>query len=223
MLKKITANMYVAAAAIFFIVSCAAYINANSFSILIGGVTMALLCLAFQYLFKVEWDSNARTHLLKSCEELKSFGDALPLKIIGKLSMVWIVLLILTFIKPLATALVPGIPVVIFTVVSNLSFAMFIIATFYQILSGNFKGISLSTEIFAIYNIIDVIYEFIFGGKVLSIKAMSLFLAFWSIHLIFGTMLKESDPNSEEPTKKDKKKNKKEESKEDTKEESKEE
>ena len=203
MLKKIFNNMYIFAAAIFFLFSCASFVFVKSVSVMIGGISIAILCLVFQYLFNVKWNGEARTHLLKASEELKSFGKSLPLAIIGKLSMVWIVLLVLTFVQPLATSLIPGMPAVIFIVISNVSFALFILSTFYQLLSGNFKGISLSTEIFAIYNLVDVIVSFIFESNTLSIKAMCLFIAFWSIHLIFKTMLSETNPNPEMVEKKE--------------------
>lgn len=200
MLKKVMGNMYIVAAAIFFLFSCASYVSVHSISILVGGITMSLLCLFFQYSFKVKWSEEGKTSLVNACKILEDFGKHLPLSIIGKLSMVWIVLLVLTFLKPVVVSIFPSVPTVIFTVISNLSFSLFIISTFYQVLSGNLKGISLSTELFALYNIVDVIVSFVFESSMLSIKAMSLFIAFWSIHLIFSVMLGGGEATGEEKT-----------------------
>ena len=206
-LKNITNKLFLVAGIIFAIFSILSFSLVKSISIFIGGMTISILCIVFQYIFNVKWSKEARESLLEASEKLKGFGDCLPLSFLGKLQYVWIVLLIISFIKPLATALIPSIPSVLFVVINNVSFSFFLIGVFYQLLQGNLKGISTTTGIFAIYNILDVIYTFVLESKTLSIRAMCLFLAFWVIHQIFSVMMAEEDPNPQisKPNKKSKK------------------
>jgi hypothetical protein len=221
MLRKISDKMYLIAGLIFLIFSALSFVFVKSSGIFISGVTISLLCVVFNFIFKVKWNAIARDSLIKSCEEIKSFGLNLPLKVLGKLQMVWLVLLVLTFFKPLIVSLVPAIPELVFTMVNNIAFAFFLIGSFYQLLQGNLKGISFTTGIFAVYNIADVIYNFVLQNKVLSTRSMCLFLAFWSIHRIFSIILCEKDPELDkvEKPKKEKKpkKDKQKKSKEDKK------
>lgn len=208
--KKILNKLYLVAGLIFLIFSLISFVTVKSTGIFIGGLTISILCIAFNFIYKVKWDEEARQSLLDSCEIIKKCGDNLPFSFLGKFQLLWIILLILTFFKPLFVLILPSLPNVVFTIVNNLSFAFFILGTFYQLLEGNLKGISFTTGVFAIYNIIDVVYTFITESQTLSTRSMCLFLVFWSIHLIFSVILSESDPYIEEEKNKKEKKEKKE-------------
>lgn len=211
LIKKISDKMYLIAGAIFLLCSIASLVVVKSTGIFISGVTLSLLCALFNYIYKVKWNALARESLLNACEDIKSFGLNLPLKILGSLQYLWIFLLILTFFKPVAIAFFPTLPGLVFTMINNVAFAFFIIGSFYQLLQGKLKGISSTTGMFAIYNLVDVVYSFVFEEHVLSTSSMCLFLAFWSIHRIFSIILCEKDPYEgvEEKSKKKEKPEKK--------------
>lgn len=210
LIKKISDKMYLIAAGVFLICSIISLVIVKSKGIFIGGVSLSLLSALFGCIFKVKWNALARESLINACNEIKSFGLSLPLKILGKLQYLWIFILLLTFFEPLAIAFFPTLPSITFTMANNIAFAFFIIGSFYQLLQGKLKGIASTTGIFALYNLVDVVYSFVFKEHVLSTRAMCLFIAFWSIHKIFSIVLCEKDPYDgiEQKPKKEKKKKK---------------
>lgn len=216
LIKKISTRMYLIAGAIFFIFSAISLVTIKSSAIFISGLSLSLVCLLFQLIFKVKWNEMARNSLLEACESIKSFGSNLPLKFLGSLQFLWLFLLVLTFFKPLAIAFFPSLPELVFTMINNISFAFFILGSFYQLLQGKVKGIATSTGAFAVYNIVDVIYTFVMEEKVLSTNSMCLFIVFWSIHLIFSVILLDKAPETtaKNKEKKKEKENKKENKKE---------
>ena len=209
-MRTVKEKMFLIAGIIFLALSVISFVAFKSKSILIGGATVALLCVLFNFIFKVKWNALVRESFLKVQEEIKGFGNNLPLKFLGKLQILWLILLIATFIEPLALSFFPLMPTALFTIVNNVAFAFLLIGSFYQLLQGDFKGLSFITGAFAVYNILEVVHTFIFDEKVLSIKSMCLFLAFWSIHRIFSVFLCEKDPEEDKPVKvkKDKSKEK---------------
>jgi len=211
-MKNINKQMYLIGGVLFAVISVlSVFKQAGNKQGLISGVTISLLCIIFSFVFKVKWNTIARESLLEACEKIKPFGNSLPLNFLGKLQLLWILLLLITLFQPLVLLLVPTIPISVFTVIENIAFSFFIFSTFYNLFQGNVKIISITTAIFALYNIIDVYVSF-FSKNVVSTRGMCLFLVFWSIHNIFDILLKENPPE-ETPakTKKDKKpkKNKK--------------
>lgn len=206
-MKKLTDKMYLFSGIIFAIISLLALVLDKNKTAFIAGITIAILCIIFNFIFRVKWNNLAREGLINACNEIKSFGNSLPLAFLGKFQIIWIILLIITLFDNIITKFVP-IPDVLFTVLGNIAFAFFLFGTFYQIFQGNIKGFSGMTALFSTCNLIDVIISYFLNNHVVSTRSMCLFLVFWALHNIFSIMLLEEEPiqiEKEEKPKKDKK------------------
>lgn len=223
-MKKILKNMYLVSAGLFFVLSVLGFLLGKSINALIAGIIMSLFSVLFNFLFKPTWSEETRD-ILKDCsEKLKPLGDKLPLGVIGKLSIVFIILMVISSLEPIVVMIINTFPTFIFTLLYNISFGMFVLGLFFNMFQGNLDSISKMSKIFAFYNIFDILLTFIFESFKVNTKGMVLFLVFYSIAYVLDYMMRETDPTleveeekvKEKKTKKDKnKKNKKDEETED--------
>ena len=224
-LKLLLDNIYLIAGGLFLILSILGFMSSKSLPSLIAGMTTSVLIIAFHYVFKPKWSEEAKKALEDSIEGLKPFGANLPLQVIGKLQLVFVIIMVVCLFRGILASIIPGFPAALLLVLSNICYALFILGSFYALFQGNIKTFSKTTKIFALYNILEVVFTFVTEKGVVSTKAMCLFLAFYSLSYIFEYMLSEKDPEEGKPvkekkSKKDKKDKGEEEKVEETKEES---
>lgn len=208
-LKVLLNNIYLVVGA-FFLVLCLLGFMTKSISMkaLISGATISILVIAFHYIFKPKWSEEGKKALLDSMESLKPFGASLPLQIIGKLQIVFIAIMFVCLFRGILGTLIPGFPTTIFLVLSNVCYALFILGSFYALFQGQIKTFSLTTKLFAFYQVFNVLLTFL-TDKTVSTSSMCLFLAFYSLGYIFDYMLSDKDPEADKPVKEKKSKSKK--------------
>ena len=115
--------------------------------------------------------------------------------------------LVLVNLKPIISLLIPAFPTWFLVVLKNIAFALFILGTFYALLSGNLKSLVKSTKLFAFLQIVEVIFVFVTESFKINTSGMCLFLAFYSLSYLLGYMTRDTDPSLdvEEEVKKPKK------------------
>lgn len=208
-MQKLLKNIYLVSAAIFFIISILGFVLGKSLPAFIAGTTISLLCVVFNFVFKPKWSEEAKKSLLDSFETIKVFGNNLPFSIIGKLQMVFIIIMFICLLQSIISIIIPSFPTFILVVLSNIAFSLYLLGTFYSFLQGNLTSLIKTTKLFAIYQIIDVFFTFFTESFKVSTKGMCLFLAFYSLSYLISFMTSETDPSLEEnKPKKDKKKKK---------------
>lgn len=205
-LKMLLDNIYLVAGGLFLVLCLCGFVTKMiPMAGLISGVTVSVLIIAFHYIFKPKWSEEGRKALLDSVESLKPFGDSLPLQIIGKLQLVFVIVMVVCLFRGILSSIIPGFPAFIFLVVEKVCYALFILGSFYAIFQGNIKTFTLTTKIFAFYQVFSVLLTF-FTEKSVSVSSMCLFLAFYSLSYIFEYMLSEKDPEADKPVKEKKEK-----------------
>lgn len=193
-MQKILKNIYLVSAGIFLIISLLGAVIGKSLPSFIAGATIALLCVAFSFVFKPKWSEESKKTILDSFEGMKSLGEQLPLAVIGKLQMVFIIIMFVCLFKSVVSLLLPAFPSWILVIIKNVSFSLYLLGTFYALLSGNLSALVKTTKLFAYYEIIEVIFAFVTESFKINTSAMCLFLAFYSLSYLISYMTSETDP-----------------------------